>query len=81
MYCSNVEGLLARLIAERGLNPDLTDIHVGCDGGQGSLKLGLIVTDRSKEEKVGRAFYSQVKFKFPNIFKINTIIFILTQLI
>ena len=39
---------------------DTVDVHVGLDWGQGWLKVGLIVTDRSKEEVKGRAHYSEV---------------------
>lgn len=60
MYCTDVEGLVAKVIEERGLSVHSTDLHIGMDLGQGSLKLALILTDRSKEDKTGRAHYSDV---------------------
>ena len=60
MFCSNPSGLLDRLVQERNLSLDTTDVHVGIDGGQGWLKMGLVITDRSKEIHSGRAHYSEV---------------------
>ena len=60
VYCTNIEDLIPRIVVERGLSADTTDVHIGMDGGQGWLKLGLILTDRSKEERDGRARYSEV---------------------
>ena len=44
----------------RQLAGESTDVHMGVDGGQGLVKVGLILTDRNKEEKVGRATYAEV---------------------
>ena len=60
MFCSDPQELLKKIITERNIPMDTVDVHVGLDGGQGWLKVGLIVTDRSKEEVKGRAHYSEV---------------------
>ena len=60
MYCTDVQGLIERVLRERGLSPSSTDVHIGMDGGQGWLKLGLILTDRSKDITTARASYSEV---------------------
>ena len=68
MYCTDIPGLIERVVTEREMSVNTTDIHLGMDGGQGWLKLGLILTDRSKEENKGRACYSEVKHTLKNIF-------------
>ena len=47
-------------MAHRGLNPHTCDVHIGLDGGQDILKVGLTVTDRLLVEETGRSRYSQV---------------------
>ena len=49
-------------MAHRGLSPEDIDVHVGIDGGQGWLKLGLSVTEKSEANNNGRAHYSEVHF-------------------
>ena len=61
MFCTDLPSLICEIISHRDLSVDHTDIHIGLDGGQGWLKVGLIVTDRSKELKTGRAHYSEVQ--------------------
>ena len=51
---------MLEVLAHRGLNPQTCDVHVGIDGGQGMLKLGVTITDRLEQEESGRSFYSQV---------------------
>ena len=60
MFCSDPQELMKKVITERNIPMDSVDVHVGLDGGQGWLKVGLIVTDRSKEEVKRRAHYSEV---------------------
>ena len=49
------------VLTHRGLNPHNSDVHCGIDGGQGSLKVGITVTERNSS-KSGRAHYSDVRF-------------------
>ena len=60
VFCTDLSGLIHHVINHRDMSVDETDLHIGLDGGQGWLKVGLIVTDRSKEVKSGRAHYSEV---------------------
>ena len=48
--------------AQCGLNSDDVDLHLGFDGGQGSLKLVLSITERNFEASAGRSTYAQVYF-------------------
>lgn len=48
VFCTDVEGLVADLIESRDIDPDLHDVHIGLDGGQGSIKIGLSVTTRQQ---------------------------------
>ena len=49
-------------MVSRNMDPDKCDLHLGFDGGQGSLKLVLSITERKVEENHGRAKYSEVKY-------------------
>ena len=60
MFCTEPAHLLAVVLANRGLSPEAVDVHVGIDGGQGWLKLGLSVTDKTEVNNNGRAHYSEV---------------------
>ena len=53
----------------RGLNPNTCDVHIGFDGGQGILKMGVTVTDRMELDKSGRSHYSEVGFKSDLFYK------------
>ena len=37
-----------------------SDVHIGIDGGQKMLKLGVTITERTDSEKSGRCHYSDV---------------------
>ena len=55
--------MVQHVLSERGLNPHDCDVHVGFDGGQGLLKIGFTVTDRTETVKEpGRSKYSEVSF-------------------
>ena len=60
VVCSNVDKLVLELMKRRDLDSNNCDIHIGIDGGQGSLKVGMTVTDREIEETLGRSKYSEV---------------------
>ena len=50
------------VLSARGLNPETSDVHVGIDGGQNMLKIGVTITERCNSENSGRSLYSQVNF-------------------
>ena len=58
VVCNNVEGLVTELIQRRELDVNTSDVHIGIDGGQGSIKVGLTITDRATSESCGLAAYS-----------------------
>lgn len=61
VFCNDCDELVQLVIRERGLDPHDCDVHVGFDGGQGLLKIGFTVTERSEElSPLGRSKYSQV---------------------
>ena len=62
VFCNDVDKLVSDMIEHRELDPTTCDVHVGIDGGQGSLKVGATVTDRADSEKSGRTRYSYVRF-------------------
>ena len=56
------------------MNPQTSDVHIGIDGGQKMLKLGVTITERMDSEKSGRCHYSDVskgslRKKFSNFLK------------
>ena len=52
--------MVLKVLAERGMDPGSADVHVGIDGGQNMLKVGITITERNDNEELGRATYSQV---------------------
>lgn len=42
------------------MEQEVSDLHLGFDGGQGSLKLVLSITERTGQNPIGRAKYSEV---------------------
>ena len=61
VFCNDCDELVQLVIHERGLDPQDCDVHVGFDGGQGLLKIGFTVTERSGEVvPFGRSKYSEV---------------------
>ena len=62
VFCNDVDKLVSDLIEHRELDPTTCDVHVGIDGGQGSLKVGATVTDRTDTGNSGRTRYSYVRF-------------------
>ena len=61
MFCSDLSGLLHEISKERCIPLESADLRFGIDGGQGWLKLGLLVTDRSEVIVEGRSTYAEVK--------------------
>ena len=51
---------MSDLISHRAIDPESSDVHVGLDGGQGMLKIGLTITDRDKSGQPRRSKYSDV---------------------
>ena len=43
------------------MDPQYSDVHVGIDGGQNMLKLGVTITNKEDSDETGRSKYSQVK--------------------
>ena len=52
--------LVLDVLSHRGMDPQHSDVHCGMDGGQGSVKLGITVTERLTEN-TGRSRYSDVR--------------------
>ena len=48
-------------VGARGMDPNHFDIHYGLDGGQSSVKLTMSITERARDERLGRARYAEVK--------------------
>ena len=59
VFCSDLRDLVSHLIAKRGMDPTNSDIHIGIDGGQGSLKVGVTITERDDEVQNTRSKYYQ----------------------
>ena len=64
MFCSCPDSLVSYLVSQRDMNADTSDVHIGIDGGQGMLKVGLTVTDRGDRKEDGRSKYSEVSNYF-----------------
>ena len=64
VFCTDPADLLQVVLAHRGLSMDNVDVHVGIDGGQNWLKLGLTVTERKETLNTGRACYAEVEFLY-----------------
>ena len=61
MFCNNIKELVEVTCRERDIQVEDADLHVGFDGGQGSLKLTLTITDRAvKSVAKGRSSYKEV---------------------
>ena len=74
IFCTDIPKLVNDVCLERGLNADDVDVHLGFDGGQGSLKLVLSLTEKEANLSSGRSKYSQVLTEasiFPFIFKVS----------
>ena len=54
--------MVLKVLTERGMDPSTADVHVGIDGGQNMLKVGITITERNDNEEFGRATYNQVIF-------------------
>ena len=61
VFCEDVSQLVLDVLSHRGMNPQSSDVHCGIDGGQGSLKLAVTITERDQSETSGRAHYSHVR--------------------
>ena len=66
VFCEDVSQLVLDVLSHRGMNPQSSDVHCGIDGGQGSLKLAVTITERDQSETSGRAHYSHVR-KCPHL--------------
>ena len=62
MFCTDVNEMVLKVLTERGMDPSTADVHVGIDGGQNMLKVGITITERNDNEEFGRATYNQVIF-------------------
>ena len=62
MFCTDVNEMVLKVLTERGMDPSTADVHVGIDGGQNMLKVGITITERNDNEEFGRATYKQVIF-------------------
>ena len=60
VFCSDLKSLVSHLLQCREIFPKKADIHVGIDGGQGSVKVGITITTREDSQIQGRAKYSYV---------------------
>ena len=61
----NCDELVQTVLHECGLDPHDCDVHVGFDGGQGILKIGFTITERTDSVKeAGRSKYSEVYFLY-----------------
>ena len=77
MFCTDPADLLQAVIAHRGLSLQDVDVHVGIDGGQNWLKMGLTITERKETLKTGRACYAEVKhYIFSYILFLVSILFL-----
>ena len=60
VFCSDLKGLISHLIQCRQIDPEKSDIHIGIDGGQGSVKVGITITNRELAKPSGRLKYAYV---------------------
>ena len=49
---------------QRGVAVEDCELHVGFDGGQGSLKVALSITDKVPIISKGRSKYAEVKINY-----------------
>ena len=61
VFCTDANQFVLEVLTHRGMDPQISDVHVGIDGGQNMLKLGITITDKQDSTKTGRSLYSQVK--------------------
>ena len=71
VFCSDLMSMVSHLIECRDLDPEMADIHIGIDGGQGSVKVGVTVTTREDLAMQGRARYSYVSIPCPYFLKLT----------
>ena len=63
MYCTDPNGFLMRVLRSRGANPGEVVPLTGKDGGQGFLKVGLVVNEPKEDSELdqgGRSKYVEV---------------------
>ena len=48
------------VLSHRQMDPQASDVHVGIDGGQKMLKLGVTITDKLDVGEAGRSHYVHV---------------------
>ena len=61
VICKDPKEFIAKVMLERNLDPENTDIKIGADDGQGLFKLNVQLLSRGGEgEDPGRARYSDV---------------------
>ena len=74
VICSDPQELIAKVMLDRNMDPDNTDIKIGADDGQGLFKLNvqLLSRDRENRDTTGRAKYEDVSecIVNPKIFNI-----------
>ena len=54
--------MVNRTCNERGLIQEECELHIGFDGGQGSLKVALSITASTPKSNMGRSKYSEVNW-------------------
>ena len=59
VVCTDLKELVYDLVATTGMDPSKNDVYIDIDSGQGSLKVGLTMTDRDEETQTSRAKYSK----------------------
>ena len=61
-------------LCHREQSPDMVEAHVGIDGGQGWLKIGLTISGRQEAVRTGRASYSEVIVVRQNMYTIEKLL-------
>ena len=78
VICKDPKEFIAKVMLERNLDPENTDIKIGADDGQGLFKLNVQLLSRGGEgEDSSRARYSDVSFRtffYYGAYKCNTCI-------
>ena len=60
MFCNDVNQLVLDILSHRQMDPQQSDVHIGIDGGQDMLKLGVTITDKLDVRETGRSHYAHV---------------------
>ena len=61
VVCRDTKEFIAKVMMERNMDPEKTDIKIGADDGQGVFKLNVqLLSSERESENPGRAKYSDV---------------------